>query len=764
MKSPPMLIVLVVSGILAAPIACGDDLGSLEQIYRDLAAKRALHIARLHEYASNAVFPLNTDFPGELVPYFVDLAGTDCAVGHLIRLDGHSSLVASISASNNHVRIAEVRGGPLLEWIRDSGLTQTECALIQPSYAQISDYREGREWQEEITRLQKHFAEVEKTLVSQTDQSLREALIEKVSASSVPLDVIVEASKSSEPNVRIAAGYAVAQVSEHNRSDKLAILRSLLGDEDLGVRFWTAVEVQEVGAASERGKAFLHGLTLPIFLEAAHSSDPNLRLPALIQLAHKAPMTMGTNIQLRIMPEIRRAMVKACEDEHFDISTFARTVLSSWRWQRIVYESQRMRRQYLANSADLEALAAETLALRQEFAEPTDSIKPLTNLRSNFDAANSIIYCLPVATATTVPVARDEAEAWRLVDDYYKTTYASSRAQTESPWPFWKLASIGAHRLYYTVIVQRIDGYPETNMIYVVPRPSMLTSANVPPHSWFEPSREIVPYAGPVPPPRPLHPKADAEIILGELARDRVEDFTVACDLFAHFTTHHSQVVISREVTENPNSLVWSGILASARHQHQNRFFGEGVGSGSIGVGGWDVHRVSFACDRMTGRLSLTATPIEYTGEPIPQAELWPEWTRREFELMGWRLQRTLEYLEGAMLPPEYHQGIAAFNPNDSSKSRNLLLRRYVFERNLPHPDFVLGLLYARAGKRDLAAQIMNGAAGGSRYDPATIARVARWELDAKLPAEARTHAQAALKLWPEHPVALDVMRQLDTQ
>jgi hypothetical protein len=41
-------------------------LGSLEKTHNALAASRARHIARLHDYAAAGKFPLNTDFPGRV--------------------------------------------------------------------------------------------------------------------------------------------------------------------------------------------------------------------------------------------------------------------------------------------------------------------------------------------------------------------------------------------------------------------------------------------------------------------------------------------------------------------------------------------------------------------------------------------------------------------------------------------------------------------------------------------------------------------------
>ncbi len=106
------------NGPLTQPIAthqpwpiCETGLGSLEKTYRTLSAHRSLHIARLHDYSAAGTFPLNTDFPGQMVPYFVDKVGTACAVGHLMRMDGQRDLVRSIAYSANHIRIEEVHDG-----------------------------------------------------------------------------------------------------------------------------------------------------------------------------------------------------------------------------------------------------------------------------------------------------------------------------------------------------------------------------------------------------------------------------------------------------------------------------------------------------------------------------------------------------------------------------------------------------------------------------------------------------------------------------
>ncbi len=768
------------NGSLTQPVAadqprviCETGLGSLEKTYETLSARRSRHIARLHDYAAAGTFPLNTDFPGRMVPYFVDKVGTACAVGHLMRMDGQRDLVKSISYSTNHIRIENVHAGPLLDWIHDSGLTQDECALIQPSYATIGDYRQGRPWKDEVARLQQHFAKVEQTLLTESQLSLGKALVTKVDEQlernpndpALSIAALSDALQSHEPNVRIAAAHAMAQLPKPGRQTRIDALDKNLSDSDPSVKFWTAVAIETIGAASPRGEVELHYRTLPVFLDTFRSVTGDLRLAALIQLANVAPETMGTNKQFRITPEIRRIMVNACGDDNRDVRGFAQSVLSSWRWQRTAYESQRIRRHYLAASADLEALATETLALDREFAEQPPSVKSLIATRSIYDVPESITYLLPIATDTPTPIANTEAEAQKIVDDYFRKTYPAN-ANEQNP-AHWKIESAVTDKygLYFIVTVWRTDMKSSPKLIYIIPRPSMLSAASVPSHSWFErvnPSDQS-PWPTSATPPMPkLRPNANASIQFGNVARDNKEAFAAACDVFASFMTHYAQIVIDREVQETPETLKWSGRLACLR-QTRPRFFEQGGGgSSSFGGGGWDFQRIGFECNRQTGKLTLSAEPIKYPVAQLPADVLTPEWATKELKLMGWKPLESFDYFGQTLFPPEYQQGIDLFDPNDASKSRQILFRRHYIEAALPRPEFILGLLYDRAGQREKAVQQMNEAAGRSRSDPVTLADVARWELEVKRYAEARQHAELALQLWPEHPVATKVIKRLD--
>lgn len=136
-----LLLLTPTARLFAAELSAGD--GSTRpvtpirpggEILRTLRARRETQIARVEQYRRRGAFPLNLDFAGERVPYFVDARGVACAVANLMIEDGRRADVDAISAANNHVRVMEVSEGPLVEWVLGSGLLQEEAARIQPSY------------------------------------------------------------------------------------------------------------------------------------------------------------------------------------------------------------------------------------------------------------------------------------------------------------------------------------------------------------------------------------------------------------------------------------------------------------------------------------------------------------------------------------------------------------------------------------------------------------------------------------------------------
>ena len=364
-----------------------------------------------------------------------------------------------------------------------------------------------------------------------------------------------------------------------------------------------------------------------------------------------------------------------------------------------------------------------------------------------------------------LPIAESAGEAKQIVDDYFKSTYEQYRNQTESPWPFWEIVSAETDRqgLYYVVEAKRTDSQRPLKLIYILPRRSMLSTASSLPYYWFDRTNSSALDARVGRQQATYKPNKDANIVLGNVARNDVEAFATTCDVFAYFLAHHSQLFIDRKVQETPETLTWTGRLACIR-QYNPRFFEQGGGGSSVfGGGGWEFQRIGLACNRQTGKLSVSVEPIEYPNVQLPTDILTPDWATEELRLMGWKPLESLDYFGQRLFPPEYQEAIDAFDPNDASRSRQVLYRRYAMEKALPRSELMLGLLYERAGQREKAIEQMNWAAGRSEreYDLRTLIDVARWELEVGQYADARKHAQSALKLLPQHSEAKEIIRRL---
>jgi hypothetical protein len=101
---------------------------------------RALLLDEVARYGRERRYPINRDFKGKCVPYFVDEAGTRCAVAHLLEIGGQPELVQRIAARRNHARVRELADEPeLLRWLAAAGLSVAEAALIQPDYCEQPD-------------------------------------------------------------------------------------------------------------------------------------------------------------------------------------------------------------------------------------------------------------------------------------------------------------------------------------------------------------------------------------------------------------------------------------------------------------------------------------------------------------------------------------------------------------------------------------------------------------------------------------------------
>jgi len=87
----------------------------------------------LHEYRMAGIFPRNYDHPGR-VPCFIDRDGRICAVGYLVEKTAGREAAEEINRLHQYDDLLAMNSPLLDEWITGSGLTRTECAMIQPTY------------------------------------------------------------------------------------------------------------------------------------------------------------------------------------------------------------------------------------------------------------------------------------------------------------------------------------------------------------------------------------------------------------------------------------------------------------------------------------------------------------------------------------------------------------------------------------------------------------------------------------------------------
>ncbi|MDX5347228.1 MAG: hypothetical protein LPK19_08260 [Hymenobacteraceae bacterium] len=99
-----------------------------------MQVKRKHLLNLLRDYRLSGTFPANFDFPGERKPCFIDKNGNICAVGYLIEKTDGRALAEKINSHYQYSYLPEIKMPELLAWVEQSGLTATECAMIQPAY------------------------------------------------------------------------------------------------------------------------------------------------------------------------------------------------------------------------------------------------------------------------------------------------------------------------------------------------------------------------------------------------------------------------------------------------------------------------------------------------------------------------------------------------------------------------------------------------------------------------------------------------------
>jgi len=150
-----------------------------------LAANRAANLARFRAYRIAGVYPSNV-FTAGSANIWRDQDGHYCAAATIIRASGETALVDEVADDNNFIRLADVRQGPVMDWILTSGLTQAELVLIQRPFRPVTERPQLAPSEpivvdagmraKETRRLAKLYRQIEARLARQTKASLEAAV------------------------------------------------------------------------------------------------------------------------------------------------------------------------------------------------------------------------------------------------------------------------------------------------------------------------------------------------------------------------------------------------------------------------------------------------------------------------------------------------------------------------------------------------------------------------------------------------------------
>lgn len=109
-----------------------------EDLNSDQKRNRFQMIFLLRKYVQLREFPKNYDYPGMRIPCFIDKDGNICAVGFLVAETAGYDAAEKINEEYKYSFISDMDSPALMEWVKASGLTMEECAMMQPSYGYSS--------------------------------------------------------------------------------------------------------------------------------------------------------------------------------------------------------------------------------------------------------------------------------------------------------------------------------------------------------------------------------------------------------------------------------------------------------------------------------------------------------------------------------------------------------------------------------------------------------------------------------------------------
>lgn len=133
-----------------------------------LAERRATTYAHFLAYREGRVYPQNTF--GGTQHVWQDVNGNLCAAATLISYDWGRASTENVGKENLHIALADVKSGPLADWILTSGLTHHEVVAIQvPGSFEVGPIEAP---DPEVQRLYTIYVDVERQLAGLSAESL----------------------------------------------------------------------------------------------------------------------------------------------------------------------------------------------------------------------------------------------------------------------------------------------------------------------------------------------------------------------------------------------------------------------------------------------------------------------------------------------------------------------------------------------------------------------------------------------------------------
>ncbi|HEU0030645.1 MAG TPA: hypothetical protein VFQ53_08430 [Kofleriaceae bacterium] len=142
-----------------------------------LAARREVVVQRFLAYREGRVYPINNLPGGGFRHVWIDDTGNLCAAATLVSRDWGRDAAIEAMQGNREIKLADVKSGPLADWILTSGLTHAEIVSIQvPGFDPCDGGRcrqdETDPRRQEVDRLYGIYIDVERQIRSLWDENL----------------------------------------------------------------------------------------------------------------------------------------------------------------------------------------------------------------------------------------------------------------------------------------------------------------------------------------------------------------------------------------------------------------------------------------------------------------------------------------------------------------------------------------------------------------------------------------------------------------